>query len=101
MRAAKFKERLSVAVKSTSRILEGLMARRGFVEPREGIGFSNDQIKLRASFRSRQRKHSSERQAGLPFQPCEDTFAPTADIVGGSLRHGSVSPVWRTWQLGF
>jgi hypothetical protein len=35
----------------TSRILEGLMARRGVVEPREGIGFSNDQIKLRASFR--------------------------------------------------
>jgi hypothetical protein len=25
-------------VKFTSRILEGLMARRGFVEPREGIG---------------------------------------------------------------
>ena len=47
-------------MKFTSRILEGLMARRGLVEPREGIGcwvsrgrgvgFSNDQIKLRASF---------------------------------------------------
>jgi hypothetical protein len=85
----------------TSRILVGLVACRGLVEERERIGFSNDQIKLRASFRSRQRKHSSDRQAGLPFQPCEDTFAPTADIVGGSLRHGSVSPVWRTWQLGF
>jgi hypothetical protein len=85
----------------TSRILVGLVACRGLVEERERIGFSNDQIKLRASFRSRQRKHSSDRQADLPFQPCEDTFAPTADIVGGSLRHGSVSPVWRTWQLGF
>jgi hypothetical protein len=37
-RAWKFKERLSVAVKFTSRILEGLMAWRGFVEPREEVG---------------------------------------------------------------
>jgi hypothetical protein len=37
-------------VKFTSRILEGL-ASRGLVERGVGIGFSNDQIKLRASFR--------------------------------------------------
>ena len=38
-------------VKTASRILEGLIVRRGLVERGVGIGFSNDQIKLRASFR--------------------------------------------------
>ena len=32
------KELLSIAMKFTSRILEGLMARWGFVDPRKGIG---------------------------------------------------------------
>jgi hypothetical protein len=48
-------------VRTASRILEGLVEWRGFVEGRmgigcwlrrgRGVGFSNDQIKLRASFR--------------------------------------------------
>ena len=40
MRAAKFKELLSIAMKFTSRILEVLMAWLGLVESREGIGLA-------------------------------------------------------------